>query len=231
MKLADRIFEARWAGVPARFAAGDDMIVRWLEAEPGREFEPETGAFFLKHLHEREGLVVDVGASTGWFSIPAALHGRHVVAIEPNERVARRLRLNCEISGVSGPRFEIYDLAASDHAGQVVFFHNPAVPLTSGGSVQAPTCARPAREMVPCRRLDDLIGPRKVAVLKVDVEGHELAVLEGARRVIESWTPALILEANTEAHRETLEIWSERMGYVLRSADERNLLGVHLADL
>lgn len=231
MKRCERIFETRWAGVAARFAAEDDMIVRWLEMEPGRQFEPETGRFFLEQLQAREGMVIDVGASTGWFTVPAALMGRAVVAIEPNVRVARRLWLNLEISEVRPGLVSLFEVAASDHTGQAVFFHNPRVPLTSGGSVQAPTCGHPAREMVAVTRVDDLVAlDRPVAVLKVDVEGHELAVLEGARGVIQSWAPAVILEANTEGHAASLRIWADRAGYVLRRADERNWVGVRMPD-
>ena len=61
----------------ARFIARDDMIVAWCR-DTGQPFEPMTTAFMMERLKGRRGLFVDVGASTGWFSIPFAMGGHEV---------------------------------------------------------------------------------------------------------------------------------------------------------
>lgn len=64
--------------------------------------------------------------------------------------------------------------------------------------------ARPhAREddlQVESRRLDDICGPDVgvVTLMKVDVEGHEVAALEGAERILSNGVVQLIVEFNTE---------------------------------
>jgi hypothetical protein len=47
-------------------------------------------------------------------------------------------------------------------------------------------------------------------VVKVDVEGHEDAVLDGADRILQTWRPALVLEANDPG---ALTVRLERLGY------------------
>lgn len=212
------IFEANGA----RFLAKDDMIVRWLRQKPGRVFEPATFAWLMDVLASREGAFVDVGASTGWFAIPVALMRRPVIAVEANERVRVRLRENCRLNAVA-PR--IIDCAASDRDGEAVFMHNPLLPLTSGGSLEAVVVSTPAREIVPVRRLDGLIeAGERIAAMKIDVEGHELAVLAGAADIIMTERPALVLEANTDRHVQWLGAWCAEHGYDWHIADERNLL-------
>ena len=49
---------------------------------------------------------------------------------------------------------------------------------------------------MPVRRLDDLLDGerRSVSFIKIDVEGHEVAVLEGARHTIATHKPNLLIE-------------------------------------
>jgi len=207
-----------------RFLAADDMIVGFCR-RTGEEFEPETARFVFGEAAARPGLVLDIGAGTGWYTLPLAAAGQSVRAYEPNPRVFARLMANAALNDL---RIEARQCAVSDRRGRATFWHNPRVPLTSGGSIEAPGCAGPASEEVETVSLDedlDDVADRPVALIKVDVEGHEYAVLEGARMTIERWRPALVLEANTEAAEQRLRAWLMRAGgYVVRNADGRNLL-------
>lgn len=202
----------------ATWLAADDMIIRWLRQNPGRKFEPVTTPWMLDQL-TRPGAYVDVGASTGWFAIPFALRGCEVIAFECNPRAIQRLKDNCALNNVS---ITLFENAASNSTGPVTFTHNPRWPLTSGGSLEH-VAANRASETVTAVRLDDVIDA-PVALLKIDVEGHEIAVLEGAERLIAASRPAMVLEANTPRHRDLLTAWLDAHDYVYASADERNLL-------
>ena len=205
----------------ARFAAKDDMIIAWCRRER-KAFEPETTAWMFDRMAERGGWFVDIGAGTGWFAIPMAMRGHDVVAFEPNPAVFTRLIENCTMNGVS---FPVVPGAASDRDGMTTFWRNPAVRLTSGGSIEAATCARPEAIEVATVTADEILSACKsVALVKVDVEGHEMAVLRGAAQTIAEHRPHLVLEANTAAHREQLAAWLEAESYEWRQADERNLL-------
>lgn len=198
--------------------AQDDMIIRWIR-QTGRRFEPVTTPWMLEQLAKRGGVYVDVGASTGWFAVPIAKHGRQVIAFECNGRAIKRLKENCELNGVT---ITLHEAAASNKAGTATFGFNPRLPLTSGGSLER-VAANRAFEEVPTMRLDDVIE-HEVALLKIDVEGHEIAVLEGAERLIGESRPPMVLEANTGHHEELLAHWLDEHGYDYRIADERNLL-------
>ena len=68
----------------------------------------------------------------------------------------------------------------------------------------------------------------KPALIKIDVEGHEMSVLEGAYRLIDMYRPALVLEANSEKHFQQLEAWLDSRKYVHHRADQRNILATNI---
>lgn len=210
------LFEANGA----KFIAEQDVIVHWL-AQGNGPFEPDTTPWLFARMAGRKGLYVDVGASTGWFAVPMALRGHEVVAVECNQRVLARLRANLALNAVSA---EVHAVAASDATGAVAFHHNPGLPLTSGGSLEAAVRGNRASETVMSARLDDIIGARVVTVLKIDVEGHEAAVMAGGRAVIERDRPFMALEANTPLHRQALADILADLDYDFHAADGRNLL-------
>jgi FkbM family methyltransferase len=203
-----------------RFIAADDMIVRWRR-ETGREFEPETYAFLDAALRSAPGVFVDCGASTGWFAVPLS-RIRPVVAVEPLPEAQARLAANLALNDATADVLVI-KAAVSRTAGRTVLWRNPALPLTSGASIQVATCARPAVLEVGTVRLDDVVS-EPVRAMKIDVEGHEMAVLEGAAQIIANDRPVLVLEANTQPHFDMLADWCERNGYAWSVADERNML-------
>jgi FkbM family methyltransferase len=207
----DTLLDATWI-------AQDDIIIRWLR-QTGGKFEPMTTPWMLEQMAARPGAYVDVGASTGWFAVPMAKRGYPVIAFECNVRSAQRLKDNCALNGVT---VTLHEAAASDRDGSATFTHNPRLPLTSGGSLEYVRANR-ACDTVPCVRLDSVIDV-PVALLKIDVEGHEMAVLRGAVRVIAESRPAMVLEANTSTHMRALTDWCAAHDYSWQIADERNLL-------
>lgn len=202
----------------ATWMAEGDPIITWLRRTGGK-FEPATTPWMLEMMQGATGAYVDVGASTGWFAIPIAKRGYRVLAFECNARSLQRLKDNCALNDVY---MTIHPVAVTDRIGTAIFTHNPRLPLTSGGSLEYVPANR-ASEAVPCATLDSLID-EPVSFIKIDVEGHELAVLRGAERVIAENRPAMVLEANTPAHMAQLAEWCKANGYVFTVADTRNML-------
>ena len=62
-------------------------------------------------------------------------------------------------------------------------------------------------------------GEPEISVVKIDVEGAEPAVLRGAQRLLERWHPTLLLEANSEAMRDTQAALLEPLGYTRTQPD------------
>lgn len=204
----------------ALFIAKDDQIVTWCRKHKKR-FEPETTDWMLAVLANFPGVFVDCGASTGWFSVAFAKLGHTVHAFEPNPAVIKRLRDNIAMNDVS---VLVHEVAASDRPGLATFWHNPNVSLTSGGSIEHATCRNPEKYMVQRVTLDAALGATKPALIKIDVEGHEQAVLRGAKAIIAEHRPHLVLEANTPDHVIAVGKWCEQNMYRRRLVDERNIL-------
>lgn len=209
----------------ARFIAADDMIVAHIRRTKAA-FEPDTALFIAWALAEKPGILVDVGASTGFYTVPAAQSGRRVMAIEPNPAIIPRLAANLALNGCAH-LVEIVQAAASDRDGTATLYVNPRVPLTSGASIEVATCSAPRKVTVPTRRLDDLLAETgEISCIKIDVEGHERAVLRGAAGIIARHRPALVCEANTAEHVAALIGDLTALGYSARLVDARNLLAV-----
>lgn len=200
----------------AKFIATDDMIVWWCRKHK-KPFEPETTAWMFEVM--AAGAYVDIGVSTGWFAIPMALRGCEVTGFDPNPAVFSRLQANLLLNDVE---IDCHNAAVSFKPGVTKMWINPAVRLTSGGSIEKATCNNPRCIEVRTVRLDDLkLAPR---LIKVDVEGHELSVLAGAEETIKQHRPHMVLEANTETHRNGLAKWLAAYGYTWARADDRNML-------
>lgn len=204
-----------------RFIAADDMIVRWLRRKPSRKFEPVTTEWMFDVMSRRSGAYVDVGASTGWFVVPMAKAGHAVVAFEPNPNAYERLAQNCALNGAEA---DLRHAAVTETSGKSTLFANGLLPLTSGGSLNKEDCICPTTQFDVDTVTIDAAVTKQVALIKIDVEGHELPALRGAHNVIKHQRPHLVLEANTPRHKAALASWLDKNGYSFEDADERNLL-------
>jgi Methyltransferase FkbM domain len=65
--------------------------------------------------------------------------------------------------------------------------------------------------MVPCFALDELPIARRIALVKIDVEEHEVSVIRGMRNLIERDRPILIIEGHEGIYPEFLAEYGYRM--------------------
>lgn len=166
----------------------------------------------LARIDLQVGGAVDVGANIGYVSswLASRPDVGMVYGFEPNERVFQRLQLNaarfCTENLLVGARSEA----------NVSFARNLTNSSWSGlGSVsngfQFETVPRPQTS------LDDYFFSGKgvgnlVTLIKIDVEGLEAEVLRGARNLIDSQTPTLVIEfnANSENVADELDLILQR---------------------
>lgn len=139
----------------------------------------------------REGAFIDVGANIGTWTGPAARCFRSVHAFEPDALIAGALRKGAPAN------VTVHEVALSDHEGvgefRVPIYRGRAVRTRSSLEADAnPGC----EEIVSKVRLAsmDTLDLRGVDVIKIDVEGHEHAVLCGAWKTIDRERPTLIVE-------------------------------------
>jgi FkbM family methyltransferase len=142
---------------------------------------------------------VDVGANKGsyvaWLSRAAGPAGR-VVAFEPQPELAEYLARTCRAAGLGNVAVEA--AGASDRAGILPLRVPGERGPSPGASFEAGAAGRSSARVVeaPVVALDEFFRdePRRIAAVKIDVEGHELAVLRGARGLIERHAPTVVVE-------------------------------------
>jgi len=143
---------------------------------------------------------VDVGANFGTFSLLASRvvgSTGKVIAIEPQERLASFIEKSIELSGVTNCEVhrvacgrsngEASLLVPSDDSGRAGFF-----PGFSGRKSHVSL-------KVPVTTLDFIlrdVPPGSACMIKIDVEGSEMNVLEGAIETIRRLSPAILIEIN-----------------------------------
>ncbi len=168
-------------------------------------------------------LFVDAGANIGFYSIAAAKKvGRagRVIAIEMLPATAAVLRGHLELNECGN--VEVVEKALSDRSGQRV---EAVVPTGKFGQASIARSASADNELVRVKvgtiTLDQLLdGERRtVALMKLDLEGAELAALEGATETLKR-TKAVIYEALEDSHK--VRTLLQCAGFQLRRLDGNN---------
>jgi FkbM family methyltransferase len=163
--------------------------------------------------------VVDVGANLGthttFFAQRVGPSGR-VIAFEPQRVVFQMLCANLALNGLTN--VHAHPAAAGRVAGMIdVPEVAYAEPGNHGGvSLAAPSTGAPGATgaSVPLLALDDL-GLDRCRVLKIDVEGMELEVLEGGRALVAAARPIVYVENNDTSRSPALIDWLLARGYHL----------------
>jgi FkbM family methyltransferase len=160
-------------------------------------YEQEKQAMFVANIGVG-AVVYDIGANVGFYSLLAAeLVGEtgRVIAFEPLARNLELLRVHVRINDLK--QVEVIDAAVSDRAGEAAFDNQTNASmgqLNSAGQLKVRTVS-----------LDDLTARGTLPlpdVLKIDVEGAEMAVLEGAKETLEKCHPMIFLATHGAREKE-----------------------------
>jgi FkbM family methyltransferase len=139
-----------------------------------------------------DDIFYDVGANVGLHSCVALQAGaRQAIMFEPDPSNCSVARLNLRLNGFAN--FVLLELALDDRDGQRMFFAASPENMGTGGFSRS----GPGRcFVVPVETLDHVSTKLELptpSVLKIDVEGWEYQVLKGARRLLESSPPRMII--------------------------------------
>lgn len=155
-------------------------------------FKGEPEVRLLRYLVDPARNAVDVGANKGVYTYFLARCCRYVYAFEPNPKIFRILR-----RGTAWARnVTVSPVALSNRSGAGILRvpHHRGGFSNQGGSLSAvkvPDNYKAVRIEMAC--LDDL-DIDDVGFLKIDVEGFEQEVLEGARETIARDRPVILVE-------------------------------------
>jgi FkbM family methyltransferase len=151
-------------------------------------FEVKVATSFLKKLGIREPILFDVGAHLGEYSIEFLKHfpSSKVMAFEPNTQSFKMLEKR--MHSVNNVSLQPIGLGRSNKI-QNLYFNCDASPLSSltRRRLDHFRLYLDKSEEVTIRTLDSFVSEFNIQpdFIKVDVEGHELEVLEGAVKTLE----------------------------------------------
>lgn len=164
----------------------------------------------LEFLVSKNDLVIDVGGNRGVYAYKLWQLGCAVEVFEPNPVCSSILLAWAKDKG----RVNVHTVALSNEFGLAKLF----VPVDSDGNTHDASASLEHTDFSDSKEQEVLLSTmdsfqfQNVSLIKVDVEGHELSVLEGAKHTIETSKPALLIEIEQRHLRKPI---SEVFDYIL----------------
>jgi FkbM family methyltransferase len=198
-----KTFEVKVNDLNVRFHTRDEYSNGWFFPRyAGGELHERTVTEMLLKSVEGAQCFVDVGANLGWYTCLASKHmpeGK-VYGFEMDDLNYALLLKNIAINNLNN--VEAYNIAVSDLSSGVVSYkreHNspsPVFSLYTGDTDQENTANLIS---VSAITLDGFFENKRPMpdVIKIDVEGAEMKVLRGMKRVMTECRPTLFLEIHT----------------------------------
>ncbi len=169
------------------------LYIRYKARKEFRSGEKEIA--LLPFLADGQSIALDIGANKGVWSYLLAQICPEVHAFEPNPKMFSVLK-SC-----AGDTITCHPVALSNQSGQSSLFiprRKSGSLSNQGGSLSTRISGKDHQEVtVETRRLDEY-NFDKIGFIKIDVEGFEMAVLEGAQETLARCRPTLVIEL--EAH-------------------------------
>ena len=164
--------------------------------------EPELAV--IKDLVKPGQSVLDIGANVGLYTkflSESVGSDGHVYAFEPTFDMFRVLRNNVEALQLRNTN--VFQMACSDNVAELDFY----IPKRTDGTLNYYEASLEKETIegdheicrVPATCLDRFCAAHVVGdvdFMKIDVEGHEIAVLEGANEILSKHRPKIFIEIN-----------------------------------
>ncbi len=135
-------------------------------------WEPDLSKIWMDAIG-KDDIVLDIGANIGWYSKLAKLQGCSVYSYEPDPRNFDILKENC-------PDSNLFNVALGDNNFKKFLKFNDT------GNYGDSQIRNDAGELtVDVVKLDDIFleDPSKIKAIKIDVQGYEPLVLDGAKNI------------------------------------------------
>ena len=151
-----------------------------------------------------------MGAYIGTHSLPLSHFSKKVYAIEGNDDIFSFLNKNIETNNIEN--IIPFNVVLSNKHNHLNFYlRNTGTSRVSNKSIHG-DC-----KVVEAKPLDTLISnDEKIKLIKIDVEGHEFEVLEGAKNIIEKSRPTILIEV-FKKNLDKLNEWCQLNKYKIES--------------
>ncbi len=188
---------------------------------------------FERYVYQKEldvirnaKLIIDVGANIGisfsWFARQNP--NARIIAFEPHPETAKRALEQIERNKFRN--VELKQIGLGNQETELSIYevddHNPGMNRVSYGQMQ-----RPSRK-IPVKRLDDVLASLQLSqpdFIKMDVEGFEYFVLQGAAETLKTW-PVLFVEVDDKF----LTANGHSAAMLVRFLEERGYNSIRRAD-
>jgi FkbM family methyltransferase len=223
-KLYDLGFSHRVALRPLTHAS-----IRWKknQHEHGIRFLISSLAQKLDKNND-DGWFFDVGANVGLYvwEVNKLCPNRKILAFEPDPENFKLLKMTLKEANLQN--LELCPYALSNKTAEVSFFQDPLTSAT--GSIEGNEKpwiekylnASTNKINVNTRTMDTVGEDKKLpSLIKIDVEGHEVQVLEGSVNILSKERPLIIIESFVPKQEKVISIL-QKYGYDLRDADRHS---------
>jgi FkbM family methyltransferase len=192
----------------------------------GRFYEEEELKLIARHV-KSGSRILDIGANIGNHTIyfEKVIGAAQVIPIEPLPRAIELLKLNAALNGLTKTDMSLLGVALSDK--QTSGSASTVDSRNLGGTIVTPN----GRGSIPVENGDQLLAGRSFDFIKIDVEGHELNVINGLKKLIIANKPLIFIEVINENIEKLKDIMNQ-LGYVCQEEYRRyqlmtNLLFLH----
>jgi FkbM family methyltransferase len=212
--------------------------IRWKK----QRLEPGISKLVTKivkklDVQNDQGWFFDVGANVGLYSweVRKVCPLRKILAFEPDPENIKLLEKTLSVANL--PNLEISKYALSKRVGEATFFQDKLTSATGcvAGKdkpwIEQYLKGSANKIRVRTETLDSVtLGEKTPSLMKIDVEGHEVEVLEGSRNTLIEARPLLIIESFPPKQSTVLSLLKE-FGYRSIDADRHVFLNPQTTNL
>jgi FkbM family methyltransferase len=204
-----------------------DLNPRWEHDAWDGSYELPALEAFLQLL-ATDMIVYDVGAGVGFYALLAARARACVIAFEPDPENAEALARHIDVNHVA-KRVRIVREAVFSHTGHVKLRISKGIQMHRNTSALLGKVDSGTTFEVVCTTLDDFVKCNPVPKLvKIDVEGAESGVLQGADYLFRRYHPRLLCEIHDDSNAAFVSGWLNERGYNCRWVEKEELFPRHL---
>ena len=156
---------------------------------------------YLKSVipYSHNSAALDVGANIGNHSIYFSEFFGSVFAFEPNPRTFALLKVNSQFACING-NIKCFNYGLSDQNSNLFLKSSQS---NIGGSTIVSSSSSVGNDsvfLIDVKRADDItqLFNRDIALIKIDIEGHELQALKGAVELIKKNKPIILFEQHAD---------------------------------
>ena len=177
------------------------LLKKRLKRAIVKNYEKELS--IIDHFKDKSKDAIDVGVYRGVYSYKLSKEFNQIHSFEPNpllfpylNRYLTKIITNMTLYNYAlSNKNELTNLKIP-HRGKSIFKNNFEEIYKLGCATihETNNFEKFNNYEVECKKLDDVIKDKEISFIKIDVEGHELSVIEGANNIINKYKPTLLVE-------------------------------------